>query len=461
MAKKFVLTEEEKQELYDYFISLTGNVKTFDLTKPKNEIALDFYKRIFKNDFSSYKNLATSIFKSYTKLGDAQKAEMEDFVDFEYLKLKKPNEIIEKFLNDFVLTEKVANLKKNEDLETAFANGLAERLEDIFGSQMFVDVDTLNNISLVTFKSKLLSKLQNDGYHFDKNVPELMTNENLNKKSTKNSQQFVLDNYVNFVNKYVRDYGDHLKPLSKEKDYDDYWTKIKSYCNYLDGLLTEQTKQNPSYLKAQTLLDEFYSKEIDYIKKNRTKFGKFGEYLSGVFASAVNLKNNKASEEDMANINSFLQKVKHMNQDIMEGDNPNPVVYFYYFKVSPLVCMQVVKKLIESEKKLPKEQVKELRDASKYLNMSFRANVGLETMDVVDVRSTLNNKYRNFSTQSSTHKMDMTIDGNFDKFVQNVEKAIADYDLPKNELCISALAKRISFGKKPLDLHHETEIAKQ
>ena len=163
MAKKFVLTEEEKQELYDYFISLTGNVKTFDLTKPKNEIALDFYKRIFKNDFSSYKNLATSIFKSYTKLGDAQKAEMEDFVDFEYLKLKKPNEIIEKFLNDFVLTEKVANLKKNEDLETAFANGLAERLEDIFGSQMFVDVDTLNNISLVTFKSKLLSKLQNDG----------------------------------------------------------------------------------------------------------------------------------------------------------------------------------------------------------------------------------------------------------------------------------------------------------
>ncbi len=455
MQKK--LTTKQEQELIEEgFIDWMENMpeKGFDLSKDKDIIFLEFYERLLGGDFkeeestkSSNKKIAKAFLKSYYN------AEREDeilpYIDKEAWKIKYKESFpfITKFVNEYFADEKV-EITNIDELRKTLAVIAANKLSKVYGSCIQIN-NTKNKIVDTGFKLAITRSLLDMGYveqaDFLVGGPQTEINEKY--------QPLILTMYINTANSFMRHHNG-LRRKMEDNKYDLVWNSLEQYLKNCESLLTDKTKQDPTFKKVKAEIDE-YIESKHQLREHYTLSGIYGDYYNTVLSCVKRFKAGENTPEDKEIVSEFLNRTQEINKALAYKDSHGrgyACNYFVYTNTPPMSMLYLMGEFSKNIPDLSPNDVKMITETKSLIRKAFG--------DKIKNRQTIQSYHDALHMfQFKTTEHDLTKPENFDKFANEVAKRVDKYHLPKTELCVQIVGADVLKGKEPVKVD-ELENAK-
>lgn len=458
--EKLKQAELDKQLAYEHFCSWVVNFdeKSFNLKTSKADIVYDFYNRFLNNEFQGIKEFTRAVLKSYVMAKDE---EIKPFVSPEDFAIKKPVELINKFLNDFIINGKPVQCENSEDVYKALAKIIATNTEEIFGHMLYLNLLSPKSKSFGDTKKFLIEEFKNRKY-----LPYIKDDQRFLIKirpisiveNNQNQQRILLETYISAVNIFIDGYRGHFSEAVKKDKFNKFWDAVGFFLSNVERKLSEENKISEDFVQAKKNVENFYGTTKEILRRSKTAEGRNGVYYNLVKESLRNFLDGKASDEEKNALNAFCNKVKVLNKALKITDEKGqnyPVNYFACMPIHPATMLSLLTRM-QNSGILSDELARIFGETKSLTRASFTTTkdnfpVFGNTGDVTSIEETL----RSFKGQEQVvngYVCDLSDENQYDMFVEKVEKVVDKNSLPKNQLCITYIGKDIIRGREPINL---------
>lgn len=457
LTEKKILEKEEikkeknaiYEEVFEEWINYI-DTKPFDLNKTKTDIFYDFYNVILEK--KSYSKLIEKIFKTYYLKDKKAMEGCYDAADM-LIPATSYNNIFKKYLDENIQTAQEHNCVENDDVIAAVADAVVTNMVDIFGDIFMFKMPMMFVSQYPDVSKDVKTTLENRGFsNFDSawtliarpdSKKEVVVKEEHQKYLLdgyeKMSKMFCLNTFVNYANKFG------------EQKFIQLYGIVEKFLQNVEARLTEESKQNPEFLKLKAQNAKFFeTKLIPYIKdlSIESKSDDFYERVS----KAVEMYTKKtASSADERVLRRFYNRLNVLEKALSIPDENGEAYGPNYFIVMPIDPILLYGLLPRFEKCgfLNKEEVNGLLELRKSMNGLF-SRVTHRDVYVTNLEKFLEGYKGTFIKNGKTVTVD---DNNFPQFMQKVRGVIDEYNLPMTRPCINSIAYRVSRGcEKVVDI---------
>ena len=432
------------------------NGKTFDLKEPKNKIFQDFYFRFMKGDYDDVREFARAILKSYMLKDENEVLPYVSVID---LKISKPIELIDKFLNEYVSDKKVED-KNFQGVCATIGEILAKKAEDIYGDFVYADILNYRYQGIPSVKKSVLEHLKEENYTAFAKDQRFLERKNVRTQVEikPENQPFLAIEYPTVVNRYIASWQDYVKKNASLEEYETFWNTIGNCLYNMELHMNEETKKLPVVQKARGCAERFFMKEKEEVKKKTTKEGKNGEYYMLVKNSIIKFKDGMANEKDINILNKFYQNLLKVDNGLSIQDDfigSFPTNYFVSMPIHPTTVLELISSFQKSGF-LSEKQNERVGMVKSEIRRNFPNNIfgragGINTGIDCDSYKVLHS-YRTKTVFPDGKVKDYTNEENYQNFVNNVDGYINKHELPHYEVCILTVAKDLYRDRSPLML---------
>lgn len=457
MAKD--MTELEKEELFDWFKERVkmARGKEIDLTLPRDELLISFMDRALKYEFKTGEDIQNIIQKSFVKY---KPDVLKEFVDLEDLKLKKPAELklLSRFFNDYI-ENSGKNFKNMTEFYEELARCYAQKIEDIYGEMAYLDLSSFKG----EFKSKICDALKENGYIAFKGDPNFLIGQNFEKtiEVKEENQNYLLETYEKITKKYIVNYADYIKN-NKEK-FEQFWDMISMFIENVEMRLSEQSKQNPNFIKNKQKVIECFEVALDKSIKNNVRFSEHFAEFERVRKAIEDKRRGIESAEADRRINMFFRMIKKVD-DVLSIEDENgqnyPINYYTATNFEPSEFMDVLNTFKGIKNFWSKEQLQLITSVSTKVRKTFLGQTTIHYKKFANVRDVLDLRFKGSTITNKNGVLDLSNMAAYQSLVENVEDIIKTHKLPSSAMCITFIAKDLTRGRHPINLK-ETKNAEK
>lgn len=437
--------------------------KTFDLNESKDKIVQDFYFRFMQGDYDDVREFAKAILKSYMLKNENEVLPYVSVVD---LKITKPIELIDKFLNEYVVSNKVED-KNFQGVCSTIGEILAEKTEDIYGDFVYADILNYRYHGIPSVKKSVLEYFKKKNYtSFAKDQRFLKKNDTQAQAVVKpENQPFLATEYPALVNRYILSWQDYVKKNASLEDYETFWNTVGNCLNNMELHMSDETKSLPDVKKARAYAENFFMKEKEELKNKLTKEGKNGAYYMLVKNSINRFKDGVANEKDANVLNGFYKNLMKVYRGLSICDEKGsyPTNYFVAMPIHPTTVLELISSFQKSGF-LNDEKNERVGMAKSEIRRNFPNNIfgragGTNTGIDCDSYKVLHS-YRTKTVFPDGRIKDYINEENYKRFVNTVDGYINGHDLPHYEVCILTVAKDLYHDRSPLMLPGDIKFYK-
>lgn len=430
-------------------------VNEFDLNDSKEQLFFQLFDRIENNEFEKVTTLTNAVLKSYYVCG--KEKEIFDFVDAGSLRVKKPVEMFNAFLSDYVLEEKVECKTPNE-LYELISKTVADKLIELYGSHIYFP---LMSTAFKTYeiKRKIGESLKQRGYVSNKKDQRFLIGNPKEQNQNTKYQNQILSTYLKIVDAYIKDkaYTNHISKNLSVEQYNEFWSVVRDTLKSLESRMLNETKNSDQFVESKKLADTFFEEKIDKAYQKYTKDGRFGEYYNELKTSVGNLLKGEQTVQDNEILKEFYQRIEKLNKALKIKDEKGqnfPANYFACMPIYPTIVFPLISKIEKSEI-LNEEQKKVLSETKSLIRLTFPDLTVINNGNCCELGRAL----RSFRIKYvQEHKvLDLTDEDSYNKFVLQVEQICDKYNLPRNELCIKTVGRDVVKGRNPIVLEDQRD----
>ena len=445
-----------KGAIYNNFIEWVGrfNEKTFDLNAPKEVVTEEFYERFLSGYYKTLNDFAMSILKSYVIFDENA---IVDFVSPEDLTIKRPLKLINKFLNDYILEQKVECQNKNE-IVSVIADTIFDDTKKTFGNVIYLEMVSPKFKTIPGVKSAVVNLYKTQGF-----IPYSRDNRFLFGKgndatipTSARRQKRLLDTYNFVADEYIKNYKLQINKNLTEEQYNNLWSVVKACLNSIESRMTEATKQDTKFIASKKLAGDFFENKQEGVRRSITRAGRHGDYYLQVKESLKNYSSGKYSEEDVQNLGEFYERLRVLKKALSIKDSKNknyPTNYFVCMPIHPLTAIDLISKFQRSGF-LTQEQEANVVSAKSLIRGCFSSPYMSNGGDVADPKEVLLS-YKHKTVFPDGTVKDYTGDENYSKFVSQVDSYIEAHHLPKYAECIACVGQDLFRGREPINMGKE------
>ncbi len=443
---KIKLTEEEKQEQFEWYLELAKNyaVKPLDLNKGKDLVFADFMNRLFAKEFDQGAKIYKLLEKSYAMF---QPEKLKEFLSYEDIKIKKPIDLVSAFFNDFIVKTEQP-FKNLVEFNDTLAKCYVDEIEKDFGNFAFAPCSNINMKD--DFKANFLKYMKDKGYIVVDNYQNFFIRENGKEKIGDENQKVLLNAYETIVKMYIDHYSDFMK--KDRQSFDRFWNVVKLNLENIELRLTSESKTSEIFVKNKAKADQFFQVSMKKVLKNSKITEQFEEFEK-VKSAVKNLVADIADENDKKTVNDFykmIEKVGDALSVVGKDGQPYPVNYYLVTKFEPIEFLDIVTYL-QKKDIWTDEQKNNLSRIKTLVRQNFPVPAQSPLGKDLKVKEVLDLRFKGVKTKTKSSYVDLSEDSAYTQFVKKVEDVITQHNLPRSELCITLIGKEFMKGREPIN----------
>ncbi len=432
--------------------------KTFDLSKSRDEIFLEFYQKFGKGEFKTLDSLATAIFKSYYF---SKPNEMQSFARKSELMLMNKNELINKFFKEKILDDDVKmSISDSDDIWKVYAKVLAEKLPKVLGNVNYVEFSGRGFDYSDKVRREIIQAMKEKGFTHSKIDDNLFFCPEKNVSSDiKVSQKFILDSYIKVVDRYIYKFDRIISKDCSEEDFNVFCESVGKLFSNLEAKMTDETKKSPDFISKNKYVKNFFEEQIPLLRAVYFKDGvKYHASLKAALDKFEKYEDKetfvKEQHDDALLLDAFLNKLKELGSvlTIKDEDGQNyPVNYFVVMTIDADKCSRLITNLQKSGY-VSEDEANKLYLIKGVLRNNFSGDKEINPLDLN--KDWHNNIFKEFKVkiQRNGKVIDLQNDDNFIMFKNMVIKTIEEYNLPYTRMCVRGVAYNLARGKKAVNL---------
>ena len=450
-----ILDDEIYENFKDWVKRLSE--KALDLSAPKENVKLELFNRFLTGYYKGIKSFSKSILKSYI-LSKEREEEVFDFINPEDLTIKKPIELINKFLKEYIVENNAVDCKNAGDVGLKIAESIFEYYQSVFGKTIYFDMLYPGFKTMPEVKKSIVEVYKSLGYVAYPKDPRFLISSNVSEPLVPNpkNQETILKMYYHIYDVYVWNYQSHINSKFTEDRYNEFWGVVKLFFNSLETLLTDESKHDEGFVKIKKKVDNFFESTQEKVRRIHTQDGRYGDYCKAIRESLKHYMSGSFDNSDLSNLQEFYERTVRLHSalDIFDENGQNyPVNYFVCMPIHPTTIIDLLSRFQKSDFLTEKQKLL-VGDTKRLIRFSFPDPRMANNGDVAKVEEVLL-PFRNKIKLPDGTVRDLTNAGNFEKFVSTVSKFIEDNKLPKYEVCISCVGRDIYKGRPPITVDAE------
>ena len=432
--------------------------RPFDLNGSKEKVAEEFYERFLAGYYKSIKEFSKSVLKSYVL---TKEEEIIDFVKPEDLIIKKPVDLINKFLNEYIVDHGKVDCQNTNDVSSVVSKLIFEEAEKVFGDVIYLDMLNPKFKTIPEIKRGVVEAYKKEGFlPYSKDVRFLIRKEKTAEINDGAKHQAALLKIYNYIfDSYIKNYQAHIHRDFSEDQYNEFWTVVKLCLDNIESRLTEESKKNEKFVETKHLVDTFFESTKERVRRTFTKEGRYGDYYNVIKNSLKNYLGGSYDNQDVQNLQQFYERIELVNEALKVTDDKNqnyPANYFVYMPIHPATILDLLSRFQKSDF-LSEKQKLVVGDTKRWIRATFPNPYLSNTGDVAKVRDVLL-PFKNKTQFSDGTVRDLTSDEKYNEFVGKVENYIKHNNLPGYSLCISCVGKDIYKGREPINTNLKRTI---
>lgn len=432
--------------------------RPFDLNGSKEKVAEEFYERFLAGYYKSIKEFSKSVLKSYVL---TKEDEIIDFVKPEDLIIKKPVDLINKFLNEYIVDHGKVDCQNTNDVSSVVSKLIFEEAEKVFGDVIYLDMLNPKFKTIPEIKRGVVEAYKKEGFlPYSKDVRFLIRKEKTAEINDGAKHQAALLRIYNYIfDSYIKNYQSHIHRDFSEDQYNEFWTVVKLCLDNIESRLTGESKKNEKFVETKHLVDIFFESTKERVRRTFTKEGRYGDYYNVIKNSLKNYLGGSYDNQDIQNLQQFYEKIELVNGALKVTDDKNqnyPANYFVYMPIHPATILDLLSRFQKSDF-LSEKQKLVVGDTKRWIRATFPNPYLSNTGDVAKVRDVLL-PFKNKTQFSDGTVRDLTSDEKYNEFVGKVENYIKQNNLPGYSLCISCVGKDIYKGREPINTNLKRTI---
>ncbi len=447
-------------EIYQNFKEwvMRFNERPFDLTRSKEEVAEEFYERFLSGYYKSVKDFAKSVLKSYILTNED---EIIEFVKPEDLIIKKPVDLINKFLNEYIVENDKVDCQNTNDVSEAIAKLIFAEAENVFGNVIYLDMLNPKFKTVPEIKRGVVEAYKQEGFlPYSKDVRFLIRKEKTAEINGGTKHQIALLKMYDYIfENYIKNYQSHIHKDFSEDQYNEFWTVVKLCLDNIENRLTEESRKNEKFVEDKHLADTFFESTKEKVRRTFTKEGRYGDYYNVIKNSLKNYLGGNYDNQDIQNLQQFYQRIELVNGALKITDEKRqnyPANYFVYMPIHPATILDLLSRFQKSTFLSDKQKLL-VGDTKRLIRATFPNPYMSNTGDVAKVGEVLL-PFKNKTQFSDGTVRDLTSDEKYNEFVGKVENYIKQNNLPGYSLCISCVGKDIYKGREPINTNLKRTI---
>lgn len=432
--------------------------RPFDLNGSKEKVAEEFYERFLAGYYKSIKEFSKSVLKSYVL---TEEEEIIDFVKPEDLIIKKPVDLINKFLNEYIVDHGKVDCQNTNDVSSVVSKLIFEEAEKVFGDVIYLDMLNPKFKTIPEIKRGVVEAYKKEGFlPYSKDVRFLIRKEKTAEINGGAKHQAALLRIYNYIfDSYIKNYQSHIHRDFSEDQYNEFWTVVKLCLDNIESRLTEESKKNEKFVETKHFVDIFFESTKERVRRTFTKEGRYGDYYNVIKNSLKNYLSGSYDNQDVQNLQQFYERIELVNEALKVTDDKNqnyPANYFVYMPIHPATILDLLSRFQKSDF-LSEKQKLVVGDTKRWIRATFPNPYLSNTGDVAKVRDVLL-PFKNKTQFSDGTVRDLTSDEKYNEFVGKVENYIKQNNLPGYSLCISCVGKDIYKGREPINTNLKRTI---
>ncbi len=449
-------TDSNKDEV-EVFYRRLGTVGAYSLasnqddnyTKEMNYANL--INCIINGKYSNLDKFVSAVLKSYydRRKEDFQQ-EVKKYIDSRDYTISKKHELVEKFLNENVLNDRVG-ISETKNIPFVLSSIIVKKMEEIFGDVIYFNP---KNSYWGNMTSEIENALKYAGYTRPFADINLYVSDKHHENFSDNIkfyQQTIKDAYISVIESYIKTPSTLVTKGISREDYEKSCNVIEKFLDNCERLMTRKTFEDIDVSTVRSFYNEFKA----FGRKQAYDVYSPGDLYWNIEEASSKKSFGTASEEDEKVLEDFMDRLKVMNMALKVKDkngNNYPANYFLIMPIRIASILGVLKDLKSSsnskkDKSLISKSEELIRESFptiylKSWRTEFNPELFMESRYRVCVRS-----------RDGSVIMDLLDKNVFNDFCQQAEEVIDKNNLPLTEACYMAVCDKLSRGKPVFNLN--------